>query len=419
MQKKINKTTPSLKASARQSKKEIIVAVSGGFDPPHIGHVRLFREAKKQGDKLLVILNNDNWLKAKKGYVFMPQHERKELIESFDCVDKVILTSHPVNPQDMSVCKDLQQLRPHIFVNGGDRNKKNIPEVDVCNTIQCKMVFNVGHGGKVQSSSWLLKDFGKKVILNKQAQDLVKKKIIVFDLDGTLAKSKEEIDEEMAKILSNLLDKKIVVVITGGAYVQFEKQFLPSFKNNKLFKNLFLLPTSGSSFYQFKNKKWQPIYHNLLADKQKGDILNAFEKAFKNIGYKHPLKVYGQVIEDCGSQITFSALGQEASLDKKQAWNTTQDRRKEIQQELEQYLPQFEIRLGGLTSIDVTKKGIDKAYGIEQIMKTLKAVKDEIVFVGDALFEGGNDFAVVRTGIDTVAVSDPEETKYFIRSLLP
>ena len=402
----------------KKNKKEIIVAVSGGFDPPHIGHVRLFKEARTHGDALIVILNNDNWLKAKKGYFFMPENERKELIESFDCVRKVILTSHPVNPQDMSVCKELEQIKPDIFINGGDRNKDNIPEVDVCNAIKCKMVFNVGQGGKIQSSSWLLKNFGRKVILDQRAKSLTKKKIIVFDLDGTLAESKEAIDHEMAKILYNLLDKKIVVVITGGTYDQFEKQFLPKIKDVELLKNLFLLPTSGSSFYQFKKQKWQTVYHHILNENQKDAIKGAFEKVFNNIGYEHPSKVYGQVIEDRGSQITFSALGQNAPLDKKQMWNKNQDRRTEMQKILQQIIPQFEIRLGGLTSIDITKKGIDKAYGIEQIMKIFKAKKDEIVFIGDALYEGGNDFAVVRTGIDTVEVSGPEEVKYFIRSLL-
>lgn len=199
--------------------------MSGGFDPPHIGHVRLFKEARKLGDKLVVILNNDNWLKAKKGYVFMPEHERKELIESFVCVDKVILTNHASNPKDMSVCKELQQLKPHIFANGGDRNKKNVPEVAACNSIKCKMIFNIGPGGKIQSSSWLLENFGAKAILNKMALNLAAKKILVFDLDGTLAQSKAALDKEMAQILYDLLSQKTVVIVSGCAYAQFEKQF--------------------------------------------------------------------------------------------------------------------------------------------------------------------------------------------------
>ena len=138
---------------------EIIVVVSGGWDPIHIGHARLFREAKKLGDKLVVILNNDNWLIKKKGYFFMPQHERKELLEHFASVDKVILTSHTKNTSDMSVCVELKKIKPDIFANGGDRKLDNIPEANVCRQIGCRMVFNVGQGGKVQSSSWLLDKF--------------------------------------------------------------------------------------------------------------------------------------------------------------------------------------------------------------------------------------------------------------------
>lgn len=135
---------------------KIIVAVSGGYDPIHIGHVRLFQEAKKLGTELVVILNNDNWLRRKKGYFFMNQKERKEVIEHIKGVDRVVITSHPQNPTDMSVCAALMKVRPNIFANGGDRFADNIPEVAICNKLECKMKFNVGRGGKVQSSSWLL-----------------------------------------------------------------------------------------------------------------------------------------------------------------------------------------------------------------------------------------------------------------------
>lgn len=144
-------------ASGRKS--QVIVAVSGGFDPLHVGHVRLFQEAKKLGHKLVVILNNDHWLRQKKGHVFMPERERAEVIRAIQYVDRVVLTKHPPNPGDMSVCAELKRLRPHIFANGGDRSKSNIPEVPVCQAISCKMVFSVGRGGKVQSSSWLLREY--------------------------------------------------------------------------------------------------------------------------------------------------------------------------------------------------------------------------------------------------------------------
>ncbi len=143
------------------SRKKIVVAVSGGFDPIHIGHVRLFQRAKKLGDKLVVILNNDNWLMKKKGYVFMPQKERVEIIKAIAGVDRVVLTSHPSDPTDTSVCAELKKLKPHVFANGGDRGKTNTPEAEVCRAINCKMVFGVGHGGKVQSSSWLVNKLRK------------------------------------------------------------------------------------------------------------------------------------------------------------------------------------------------------------------------------------------------------------------
>jgi len=140
----------------KKDENPVVVAVSGGFDPVHIGHVRMFKEAKALGDRLIVILNNDNWLKAKKGYIFMPEEERKEVLEALGCVDSVVLTSHEESPKDMSVCRELLEIKPSIFANGGDRTKDNTPEMDVCRQINCELVFNIGKGGKIQSSSWLL-----------------------------------------------------------------------------------------------------------------------------------------------------------------------------------------------------------------------------------------------------------------------
>lgn len=148
--------------SFKNNKKQIIVAVSGGFDPLHIGHVRLFQEAKKLGDKLVVILNNDNWLRKKKGYVFMREDERKEVVAALAAVDEVVLTGHGPGTEDMSVNAELKKLKPDIFAKGGDRTLKNIPEVKVCKSLKCQMVFDVGHGGKIQSSAWLVSNRSKK-----------------------------------------------------------------------------------------------------------------------------------------------------------------------------------------------------------------------------------------------------------------
>ncbi len=143
-------------------KKPIVVVVSGGFDPIHPGHVRMFQGAKKLGDKLIVIINNDNWIKLKKGHGFMSAKERAEIIAAFGAVDEVFITKHKKNTKDMSICSELRLIQPDIFANGGDRTIKNIPEAEVCRQIGCRMVFNVGSGGKINSSSWLLSEYVSK-----------------------------------------------------------------------------------------------------------------------------------------------------------------------------------------------------------------------------------------------------------------
>jgi D-beta-D-heptose 7-phosphate kinase/D-beta-D-heptose 1-phosphate adenosyltransferase len=140
----------------KSPKPPVLVAVSGGFDPIHVGHVRLMREARKLGDKLIVILNNDHWLRDKKGFAFMPEEEKVELLKSFPFVDSVVLTDHAPGDTDRSVARTLRKVRPHIFANGGDRGKGNTPEMDVCKDLGITMRFNVGKGGKVQSSSWMI-----------------------------------------------------------------------------------------------------------------------------------------------------------------------------------------------------------------------------------------------------------------------
>jgi cytidyltransferase-like protein len=151
--------------NSKSEQKPVLVVVSGGFDPVHVGHVRMFNEARKLGDRLIVVVNNDNWLVKKKGYFFMPQEERKEIIESFRAVDEVVFTEHPKDPTDMSVCHMLEKIRPAIFANGGDRDVQDAkvkssslkPEYEVCDRLGIRMAFGVGRGGKVQSSSDLVK----------------------------------------------------------------------------------------------------------------------------------------------------------------------------------------------------------------------------------------------------------------------
>lgn len=132
-----------------------IITVSGGFDPIHVGHVRMIQTAAALGDELIVILNNDHWLRKKKGYVFMPQDQRKEILEGLTGVTRVFLTNHQSDCEDMSVCEALREIQPHVFANGGDRFADNIPEAVLARELGIELVFHIGQGGKVQSSSWL------------------------------------------------------------------------------------------------------------------------------------------------------------------------------------------------------------------------------------------------------------------------
>jgi len=192
------------------TKNKKIVVVSGGFDPIHIGHIRMFGEAKKLGDKLVVILNNDNWLKKKKTHIFMHQKERREILESIEGVDRVVMTGHPKNPKDMSVSKEILKIKPDIFANGGDRKEeKDILEGEACRKVGCKMVFNVGQGGKVQSSSWLLVKYIQKV---KPARKLNIPRILKEaskDLKNSKINLPLELKLKVAKIMLGLMNRKI------------------------------------------------------------------------------------------------------------------------------------------------------------------------------------------------------------------
>lgn len=277
----------------------------------------------------------------------------------------------------------------------------------------------IGQGGKIEPSSWLLERHAKRTALEDQAKKLLAKKAIVFDLDGTLTESKKNLDKEMASLLCALLKKKKVAVMGGGNYGQFQKQFLARLPCAKTsLENLFILPASGSSFFTFQKNHWRKAYQHRLSEKEKTGIMRGFETAFKDIGYIQPKKTYGTIIEDRESQITFSALGQKAPFAQKEKWNKETDMRRELKTALEKHLPEFEVRLGGLTSIDITKKGVDKALGITEIIRMLAVSSQEIAYIGDALYEGGNDAVILQTGIDAIQVSGPEEVRCLIRQLL-
>lgn len=242
------------------------------------------------------------------------------------------------------------------------------------------------------------------------------KKLIVFDLDGTLAESKSPLDAEMAKLLSNLLAIVKVAVISGGNWPQFEKQVLANLPHDERLKNLSLLPTCGTKFYQFETD-WKKIYSEDFSAAEKEKIIRSLQQVSDDSGFK-PAKVWGEVIEDRGSQITFSALGQQAPLEEKEKWDPDFNKRKKMKERLDQLIPEFSVRLGGTTSVDVTKPGIDKAYGIGKLRDTLGTAIREMIFVGDALFPGGNDYPAKEAGVLSIQVKNPYETKRVIETII-
>jgi HAD superfamily hydrolase (TIGR01484 family) len=242
------------------------------------------------------------------------------------------------------------------------------------------------------------------------------KKLVVFDLDGTLAQSKASLDQEMAELLSQLLCVIKVAIISGGSWSQFSKQLLSNLPKGKYLKNLSLLPTCGTKFFEYQGG-WKEVYSEDLTAKEKAMIVSNLKEAVVASGFQ-PVKTWGEQIEDRGSQITFSALGQQAPLSEKKNWDPQFTKRKQILHILDGSLAEFSVRLGGTTSIDVTKPGIDKAYGIEKLRETLGIPIKEMIFIGDALFPDGNDYPAKGTGVVTIQVRDPEETKRVIEAIV-
>lgn len=242
--------------------------------------------------------------------------------------------------------------------------------------------------------------------------------LIVFDLDGTLTESKQPLTEEMGCLLKSLLARIRAAVIGGGSFYTFRRQFLqPLNASDAELSNLFLLPTNGAGFFRFQNGHWQTVYLERLAAEEKKQIFSAFENALPVAGFKSPLPA-DKLIEDRDSQITFSALGQNAPLDKKLIWDPDRSKRKQIKSALTPLLPDFDISIAGTTSIDVTRRGLNKSYGLKQIERLLNIPAAKILFIGDALYPGGNDEPVLSSGVTIHRVSDSSETSEIIQQLL-
>lgn len=245
------------------------------------------------------------------------------------------------------------------------------------------------------------------------------KKIIAFDLDDTLCIAKSPMPVQISNLMAALLDNYDVCVISGGNLTQFKLQVLDqlSVSAEKLTR-MHLMPTCGTQYYRYnvESQDWDQQYANNLTDEQKERATNALMESAKKLGLweENP---YGDVIEDRGSQVTLSALGQQAPADAKYAWDPTGVKKLAIRDAVAPLVPDLEARAGGTTSVDVTLKGVDKAYGMKHLIEATGVTMEEILFIGDKLEQGGNDYPVKAMGIDTIAVEKWQDTALVVETL--
>ena len=245
------------------------------------------------------------------------------------------------------------------------------------------------------------------------------KKLIAFDLDDTLAPSKSAMHSEMAEQLGKLLSHKKVCIISGAKFEQFQKQVVDNLPVPKeLLLNLHMMPTCGTAYFKYniKSDNWENIYSEGIPQEDKQKIIDALETATKKFSYWED-KTWGDIIEDRGSQITFSALGQSAPVDEKMKWDPDSKKRNQIREYAAELINDYEFRIGGSTSIDVTKPGIDKAYGMNRLIEELRIPKEDILFIGDKLQPEGNDYPVKAMGVDCVEIGNWQETKLVVETI--
>ncbi|SDZ27261.1 HAD-IIB family hydrolase [Herbiconiux ginsengi] len=244
-------------------------------------------------------------------------------------------------------------------------------------------------------------------------------RLVAFDLDDTLAPSKAPLDPRMADLLVRLLERVEVCVISGGQFGQFQSQLvanLPAGADDKLAR-LHLMPTCGTQYYRHEIGEWKQIYAENLTDEQKTRAMSALEASAKALGLWET-ETWGPIMEDRGSQITYSALGQAAPIDAKAAWDPTGEKKERLRAAVAAQLPDLEVRSGGSTSVDITREGIDKAYGMTKLAELTGIPLDEMLFVGDRLDEGGNDYPVKALGVPTHAVEGWHDTAAFVEGFL-
>jgi len=247
------------------------------------------------------------------------------------------------------------------------------------------------------------------------------KKLIAFDLDDTLATTKSPIADRMAELLARLPEKYEICIISGGKFEQFTLQVTDRLKiSAELLGRFHMMPACGTRYYRYDilKEEWALQYAEDLTKQERDEIIGVLEDEASRIDLKNA-QTWGSIVEDRKSQIAYSILGQQAPPEEKYKWvEHNLELKKDFHGKVSARLPGFEVRLGGTTTIDVTRLGVDKAYGMKKLMAELQISKDEILFIGDKLEEGGNDYPVKAMGITSIAVEKWQETALVIETLL-
>jgi HAD superfamily hydrolase (TIGR01484 family) len=245
-------------------------------------------------------------------------------------------------------------------------------------------------------------------------------RLVAFDLDDTLAPSKSAIDPRIGAQLIALAERVEVAIISGGQLEQFRAQVvdrLPEASADVL-AHIHLLPTCGTQYYRIEGGDIVTVYAHALTDDEKSRAMSAVEGEARRLGLWES-ETWGDILEDRGSQITFSALGQRAPLEAKTAWDPTGARKNRLREAVAVQIPDLEVRSGGSTSVDITHRGIDKAYGMRQLAEQTGIALEDMLFVGDRLDPDGNDFPVLAIGVPCHAVTGWEDTADYLDTLLP
>lgn len=245
--------------------------------------------------------------------------------------------------------------------------------------------------------------------------------LVAFDLDDTLAPSKTALPGPMVASLQNLLSHASVCIISGGQFEQFDRQVLAQLDGatEQQLSKLHLMPTCGTQYYRYSGGQWVQEYSESLTPDEKQRALSAAESCAQALGLWES-DTWGPILEDRETQITFSALGQQAPVDVKSAWDPDGTRKQRLRDAIAAELPDLEVRAGGSTSVDITRRGIDKAYGIQKLASATGLGLDQMFFLGDKLQPGGNDYPVLELGVDCFAVTAWEDTReYLDERLIP